>query len=287
MGEKTTNGHTKGLCAYASIKLSNKKTNAWLEDICCAQGHKKLKFSIDCYCITRVNATLLFASQLIFRGLWDEKIFIKTTTKLVYQFCCGFATRKSQEMQSFICHNGSSGSHNLKNKIQLPVMGLLGWIITRFCCGSKHNKAFLWCHKNACSRLFYAFPSLLQNIKPKSSQSISFTNLSGMSLTFTCLKNALHFQKTVNTDNRYFFSLECFGWCKIKNCMKSMKIKIPWWNLLRMGLSLFIENHQCFAKEQEFVFYITAVDVRWWPCQAQRLYHWPLCLPTSWTLLSK
>lgn len=115
------------------------------------------------------------------------------------------------------------------------------------------------------------FQACCRIINQKFSQSISFTNLSGMSLTFTCLKNALHSQKTVNTDNRYFFSLERFGWCKIKNCMKSMKIKIPWWNLLRMGLSLFIENQQCFAKEQEFVFYITAVDVRWWPCQAQRL----------------
>lgn len=122
---KTTNSLTTMFYENLNIRQCANKTNTWLKSICCAQGNRRVEQSIHCYCATEVNTALWSASQLIFRGLWEEKIFIKTTTKLVFQFGCGSTTSNSQEIQSFICHNGSSGSYSLENKIQLPVMGLL------------------------------------------------------------------------------------------------------------------------------------------------------------------
>lgn len=50
-----------------------------------------------------------------------------------------------------------------------------GWIITRFCCGSKDNKAFLWCHKNA--RLRQLFCVFFSRLIADFWWCISFTNI--------------------------------------------------------------------------------------------------------------
>ena len=96
----------------------------------------------------------------MFGGLQNEKIFIKTEQQnLFFNSAADLLQENHQGIQSFICHNGSSGSYSLKNKIQLPVMMLLeAELSSGFVVAAKIIKHFYGSIKKTCSvQISFAF----------------------------------------------------------------------------------------------------------------------------------